>query len=234
MRALAFWFLAGSFALAPMALARPGGTIVAFGDSITKGQPNPWPEGLEARLRQRFPGAGFTVINAGIPGNRLLHDSDGPDEPNPSALSRFAHDALDPDGVRFVILLEGINDIGWAGAPRAPADIVGADEIIAADRTLIASAHARRVKIFGGTITPFRGEGLPGYYSPAGEAMRAAVNQWIRTGGEFDAVIDFDAALRDPAHPKRLRPEFDSGDHLHPNASGEAAMAAAIDLGLFQ
>jgi lysophospholipase L1-like esterase len=226
--ASARWLLAASLALSPMALAEPDGTIVAFGDSITKGRPDPWPEGLETRLRQRFPHAEFTVINAGIPGNRLLHDGDSAG--NPSGLSRFAHDALDPDGVKFVVLLEGINDIGGSDVARTPADIITAADLIAAESTLIARAHERHIKIFGGTLTPFQGAG---YASPAGEAIRQSVNRWIRTEAGFDAVIDFDAALRDPAEPGRLRPDYDSGDHLHPTSAGEGAMAAAIDPGLF-
>jgi lysophospholipase L1-like esterase len=228
MRALFCCLLAVGLAAAATATAAPGGTIVAFGDSITKGNPDPWPEVLQARLRQRFPT--LTVINAGVPGNRLLHG----DASNPSGLSRFVHDALDPPDVRIVILLEGTNDIGWLGNPHSAGDVVSAQEIIAADRELIARAHERHVKIYGGTLPPFAGAAYPGYYSPEGEAMRAAVNRWIRTGGAFDAVIDFDAALRDPADPKRLRPDCDSGDHLHPSRAGEAAMAAAIDLALFE
>lgn len=210
--------------------AAPGGTIVAFGDSITKGLPQPWPEMLQARLDRELPKGGFTVVNAGIPGNRLLHDSAF----NPKALSRFAHDALDQPGAQAVILLEGINDIGRADVPSQPGDVVGADDIIAADRTLIDQAHARHIKIIGGTLTPFRGTQARGFYAAAGEAMRQAVNRWIRTEAGFDAVIDFDKALRDPADPTRLLPQYDSGDHLHPSVAGEAAMAAAIDLRAFQ
>jgi lysophospholipase L1-like esterase len=210
--------------------AAPGGTIVAFGDSITKGLPHPWPEALQARLARHFPKEGFTVVNAGIPGNRLLHDS----ARNPNALSRFAHDALDQPGVRTVILLEGINDIGRTDVPSEPDDVVSADDIIAADRILIEQAHARHVKIIGGTLTPFRGTLAPGFYAAAGEAMRQAVNRWIRTAAGFDAVIDFDRAIGDPADPTRLLPRYDSGDHLHPSIAGEAAMAAAIDLRLFE
>jgi lysophospholipase L1-like esterase len=229
MRAPVRWLMAASLALSPMAPAEPGGTVAAFGDSITNGLPDPWPEGLQARLRQRFPHAAFTVINAGIPGNRLLRDGNGAG--NPSGVSRFAHDALDPDGVKFIILFEGINDIGWSGSARTQADIITAEDLITAETTLIARAHERQIKIFGGTLTPFRGAG---YASPAGEAIRQSVNRWIRTEAGFDAVIDFDAALRDPADPGRLRPDYDSGDHLHPNGAGEAAIAAAIDPGLFQ
>jgi lysophospholipase L1-like esterase len=232
MRRLVTWVLAATLLAAPAALAEPGGTVIAFGDSITKSQPHPWPEGLQARLQERFPQAGFTVINAGIPGNRLLSGV----PLDPSALSRFGHDALDPAGVKFIILLEGINDIGKSDIDHAAGaggpDVAAA--IMAADRILIAQAHARHIKIFGGTLPPFTGIAFPGYFSPAGEAQRQAVNRWIRTDGSFDAIIDFDVALRDPADPTKLRPDYDSGDHLHPNGTGEAAMAAAIDLALFQ
>ena len=230
MKALVPWVVVALLAAAPAARAEPGGTVVAFGDSITNGMAHPWPEQLESRLRQRFPKAVFTVRNAGISGNRLLNG----DIDNPTGLSRFAQDALDPGGVTIVIVLEGINDIGWSGVSEAAADHVGAEDIIAADRALIAAAHERHVKIFGGTLPPFAGTGFPGYYTPASAAMRQAVNQWIRTAGAFDAVIDFDATLRDPADPERLRPDYDSGDHLHPSGAGEAAMAAAIDLKLFE
>jgi len=230
---ITIWALAAALLTASPALAEPGGTVVAFGDSITKGFPNPWPDDLEARLQERFAKVGFTVINAGIPGNRLLSGV----ALNPDGLSRFSRDALDRNGVKFIILLEGINDIGQSDIDHAAGagipDI--AASIIAADRLLIAEAHARHVKIFGGTLTPFTGIAYPGYFSPAGEAQRQAVNRWIRSGDSgFDAVIDFDAALRDPADPTKLRPQYDSGDHLHPNATGEAAMAAVIDLALFQ
>jgi lysophospholipase L1-like esterase len=230
MRALLL-LLAAVLTTAPAA-AEPTGTIVAFGDSITKGMVRtPWPDVLRQRLQARFPKTAIRVVNAGIGGNQLLGGAPG----MPAGVARFARDALGPKDVRIVILLEGINDIGGIdlaqakdGPDAAKHDL--AAEIIAGYQTLIAQAHARGVKLYGGTLTPFEGTSLKGYYSPAGETIRQKVNHWIRTAGAFDGVIDFDAALRDPKDPPRLRPDYDSGDHLHPNAAGEAAMADAIDL----
>jgi lysophospholipase L1-like esterase len=139
-----------------------------------------------------------------------------------NAQARFPRDAIALSGARYVIVLEGINDIGFSLSPAA--------EIIAGYENLIAAAHAAGLKIFGATLTPFQGSG---YYSAAGEAEREAVNQWIRTSGAFDGVIDFDRAVRDPAGPLRLRPAYDSGDHLHPNDTGYQAMANAINLAAF-
>lgn len=210
--------------------AHAGGLVMAFGDSLTNGLPVTWPSVLQARLNRGLPQAGLTVINAGIAGNRLLHGT----ADNPAGIERFDRDALDAPGVRFVILLEGVNDIGWTYLSTNGDDHITADQLIAADRDLIAHAHARHVKIFGGTLTPMAHAAHPGYDSPEAELMREAVNRWIRSSHEFDAVIDFDVALRDPDEKLRLRPEYDSGDHLHPNGVGEAAMAAAIDLTLFR
>lgn len=134
-----------------------------------------------------------------------------------------------------MILLEGINNIGFPGFFDRPDEQVDADEIIAGHQQLIARARERGLRIYGATLTPFEGasETRPGYFSPEGEATRQAVNQWIRTGGEFDAVIDFDRAIRDPYHPARIFPTYDSGDHLHPNDDGYRAMVEAIDPALF-
>ena len=221
-----------ALALAAPAAAAPMGTIVAFGDSITKGMvPTPWPDVLRERLHARFPMGGVSVVNAGIGGNQLLGSM--PDiSGKPAGVARFARDALGPKDVRIVILLQGINDIGGLdlarakGAPDAAQRDLAA-EIVAGYRSLIAQAHARGIKLYGGTLTPFKGAG---YYSADGEAVRQKVNHWIRTAGAFDAVIDFDAALRDPKNPARLRHDYDLGDHLHPSLAGEAAMADAIDL----
>lgn len=234
MRAL-FLLLAAALAAAPAA-AEPAGTIVAFGDSITKGMvPTPWPDVLRQRLQARFPNSSVTIVNAGIGGNQLL----GGALNLPAGVSRFARDALGPKDVRIVILLEGINDIGGFGLAQAKGDPDSAKHDLAAEiiegyRGLIAQAHARGVKLYGGTLTPFEGTTMPGYYSADGEAIRQRVNHWIRTAGAFDAVIDFDAALRDPKDPGRLRPDYDLGDHLHPSPAGEAAMADAIELSLLQ
>ena len=168
------------------------------------------------------------VANQGISGNRVLSEGFGP-----NALSRFDRDVLSRPGVRSVILLEGINDIGLpnlsAVLPNAGA-APSAEGIIAGYRQLIARARANDVLIFGGTLTPYEGAL---YHTAEGEAKRGAVNAFIRESGEFDGVIDFDAAVRDPANPLRLLPAYDSGDHLHPSDAGYASMAAAVDLRLF-
>ncbi|GAA0706030.1 SGNH/GDSL hydrolase family protein [Dyella marensis] len=207
--------------------------VVAFGDSITDGvggQQNTyerWPDQLAARLRADPALATVAVANAGIGGNRVLNDNFGP-----SAQKRFDRDALDQPGVRWIVLLEGINDIGGSGQPATPKDDVSAEQIIEGMKALIARAHARGVKIYGATLTPFGGAGWP-YHSSRNEQKRQAVNAWIRSGGAFDGVADFDQATQDPAHPDRMLPAYDSGDHLHPNGAGFEAMAKAVDLKWF-
>ncbi len=200
----------------------PGGaTIVTLGDSITDGlhatidANRRWPDLLADRL-QRTPLRRLAVANEGIAGNRLLSNGVGP-----AALSRLDRDVLSRPGLRFVTLLEGINDIGL-GTTR--------DDIVAAYRQIIARAHQRGVLVFGCTLTPFQGAL---YATEGGESTRAAVNEFIRHGRAFDGVIDFDAALRDPRDERALRPAYDSGDHLHPNDAGYAAMAQAVPLHLF-
>jgi lysophospholipase L1-like esterase len=205
------------------------GTLVAFGDSITDGVNssvggnNRWPNDLARRL-DTVAGPTLSVADEGIGGNRLLTASRCC---GASAQARFARDALDQPGVRDVIVLEGINDIGLSVGPRHLDTGLTPAQIIAGYRDLIAQAHARGVRIFGATLLPYQGAG---YYSPAGEAIREAVNAWIRTSGAFNGVIDFDAVMRDPADPLRLNPAYDSGDHLHPNDAGYQAMADAINL----
>jgi lysophospholipase L1-like esterase len=202
-----------------------GGTIVAFGDSITDGYHSAvgaddrWPNDLARRLASP-PGPVHPVVDEGISGNRVLADSV---LFGTSAQARFRRDAAGVYGARYVILLEGINDIGFTLTPAA--------RIIAGYEDLIAAAHAAGLKIFGATLTPFQGSG---YYSAAREAIRETVNHWIRTSGAFDGVIDFDRAVRDPADPLRLLPAYDSGDHLHPNDAGYQAMADAVNLALFR
>lgn len=208
---------------------RGRGTVVAFGDSITDGQfstpdtDNRYPDELAERLAAA--GSRLGVVNAGIGGNRVLTDSPAFGD---RATARFGRDALDQPGVRTVIVLEGINDIGLGvGNPAVP---VTAEQLIDGHRTLIRAAHQRHVRIVGATILPFAGVTYPDYYTEAGEKVRDEVNQWIRTSGEYDAVTDFDRALADPADPDRLNPAYDSGDGLHPNDAGMRVMAQAIDL----
>ena len=163
-----------------------------------------------------------------ISGNRTLFDVIGP-----NAQARLDRDVLNAPGARFVIFLEGINNIGFSGIPGLTDQAVSADDIIAGHKQIIARVRERGLKIYGCTLTPFEGT-FPGYFTPEGEAKRQAVNHWIRTSRAFDAVIDFDRTVRDPAHPTRMLPAYDSGDHLHPNDAGYQAMANAIDLGLFR
>ena len=209
-----------------------GRTVVALGDSITDGNGSTpdadrrWPDFLARRLAPH----GIAVANAGISGARLLKDGMGE-----RALARFGQDVLNQPGVSDVIVLLGINDIGWPGSPFAPTEhMVTLDGLTAGFRQLAATAHARNVRITAGTLPPFEGalEGTPfaGHYSPQKEALRLRLNEWIRGAGIFDAVVDFDAVLRDPARPQRLRAQFDSGDHLHPGDAGYRKMADAIDI----
>jgi lysophospholipase L1-like esterase len=213
--------------------AAPGTrTVVAFGDSITDGDganinaDARWPDFLAQRLAPR----GVAVLNAGISGARVLRDKMGV-----NALARFQRDVLAQPGIRTVIVLMGINDIAWKDTPLALSDeSTTAQGLIAGYQQLIARAHARHVRIIGATLTPFEGalEDTPmrGNYGVGKERVRQQVNDWIRHSGAFDAVIDFDAILRDPKHPTRLLPAYDSGDHLHPGDAGNRVMAEAIDL----
>jgi lysophospholipase L1-like esterase len=216
--------------------------VVAFGDSISDGDgstvdaDNNYPNNLIRRIAKTSNGSTLAVVNEGIVGNRLLRDSE---IFGVSALARFDRDALVLPGVTHIVLLEGINDIGFAGAKMDgqyladPAETRSAQDIIDAYRQLISRAHARGIKVIGATITPCEGVDIPGYYSDAKESVRETVNKWIRTGGAFDGMIDFDAVVRDPDHPTRLLPKFASKDHLHPNDAGYKTMADSIDLALF-
>jgi lysophospholipase L1-like esterase len=181
------------------------------------------------------------VVNEGIVGNRVLKDGAGISASfGVSALARFDRDVLALPGVTHVVLLEGLNDIGFSGAKlgesylAAPADACTPQDLIDAYRQLISRAHANGVKVIGATIGPFEGVEISGYYSESKDAVRQAVNRWIRTGGSFDGVLDFDAVLRDPDHPSRLLARFAAQDHLHPNDVGYQAMADAINLALFR
>jgi lysophospholipase L1-like esterase len=180
-------------------------------------------------------GTGLGVVNRGIGGNRLLRDPGEQPLFGRAALERFDRDVIATAGVRYLIVLIGINDIGHPGTGTIPAsEEPTVAELIAGYRQLIARAHAKGIAIYGATLTPFEGTVFPGYYSPEKEQIRQGVNNWIRSGDEFDGVIDFDRAVRDPSHPTRMLPAYDSGDHLHPNDLGMQAMANAIPLQLFR
>lgn len=215
-----------------VATAQPPVTVVTIGDSITDGNGSStgrdqrWPDHLARRLAPR----GIAVLNAGIAGNRLLRSGWGE-----SALARFQRDVLSHPGVRAAIVLLGTNDIGFPGSPFSPSEApVSLSELTGAFLQLVEQAHARQVRLVVGTVPPFehalQGTPLEGHHSPQKEALRRALNDWIRHERAFDAVVDFDAVLRDPAHPAQLDPPLDSGDHLHPGDAGYQRMAEVIDL----
>jgi lysophospholipase L1-like esterase len=217
--------------------APPGGAaIVTLGDSITDGHAattngnDRWPDVLAERLQASAKTRTLGVLNQGIGGNHLLTDGLGP-----NALARFDRDVLAPSGAKYVILLEGVNDLGGlariAEVSQQEHDTL-VHRILDAYRQIVLRAHDREIKVIGATILPYTGSD---YYHPGplSEADRQAINQWIRTPGNFDAVIDFDKVTRDPAHPDRLLPAYDSGDHLHPSPAGYRAMGEAIPLSLF-
>jgi lysophospholipase L1-like esterase len=225
----AWYFVDGVDVMAP---SRDRGAIVALGDSITagvgstlNGEAN-WPDDLARRLAT-LTGPSLSVVDQGIGGNRVLNDAPCCGE---DALARFDADVLGQTGVRDVILLEGINDIGY-GHSRNPLTVpntpVAAGQIIAGYEQLIAQAHAAGLRIFGATLLPFKGAH---YWTPEGQMERDTVNHWILTSGAFDGVINFAAVVADPTDPQRLNPLYDSGDHLHPNDAGYRAMADAVDI----
>lgn len=201
--------------------------VVAFGDSITDGlnaavdTNNRWTDYLARRLLNRSDINTKGVLNLGISGNRILHEQVGP-----SALSRFDRDVIAQPGVTHLILLEGINDIGYSDLPGSR-EKVSAKQIIAGYKQLIARAKTHGLKVIGATLLPYEGGS---YYTRQGEAKRQEVNKWIRESGAYDAVIDFDKTMCDPKRPTRLNPLFDSGDHIHPNETGFLAMANAVNL----
>jgi lysophospholipase L1-like esterase len=215
-------------------LASPDtGGIVALGDSLTDANISTidafcrWPDQLSRRLQARAGGRPMGVMNQGLGGNRILHDIRGD-----SGLRRFDRDVLAQPGVTHAIVMLGTNDLRnrWA----KPEEEVTAEQMIAGLKQLAVRARTRGIKIFGATLTPYENETfLPGAWTPEREARRQAVNAWIRDGGAFDAVVDFDLALRDPAHPTRMLPIYDCGDHLHPSDLGYNAMGDAVDLALF-
>jgi lysophospholipase L1-like esterase len=211
--------------------------IVTFGDSITDGDGSSadanhrWPDVLAERLQQAG-GAPTAVLNEGISGERVLTDRMGV-----NALARFEEAVLSHPYVDTVIFMMGINDIGWPDSVLDPqATAPTAEDIIAGYKQLIARAHDHGIRVFGATLTPFNnafgGGPLEGYYNEEKEAKRVAVNEWIRTSGAFDGVIDFDKVVQDPANPNKILPAFDKGDNLHPNDAGYKAMAESIDLNM--
>ncbi|HEY0162182.1 MAG TPA: SGNH/GDSL hydrolase family protein, partial [Edaphobacter sp.] len=168
----------------------------------------------------------LAVLNEGIGGNRVLHDGTGP-----NALSRFDRDVLALAGVKYLVILESINDIGHAKNPVNPDDTVSAEDLIAGIAQMATRAHTHGIKVYGATLTPYVGAK---YASPAGDQMRQAVNNWIRTTNVLDGFIDFEKATQDPANPSVFAAANDCGDHLHPNDAGYKAMGESIDLKLFQ
>jgi lysophospholipase L1-like esterase len=223
--------------------------VVALGDSITEASMTKvdanhrWTDLLALRSQSGgglaashgAPAALLGVVNRGISGNRLLRDPGEQPLFGQAALARFDRDVLETAGVRYLVMLMGINDIGHPGMGAIPlSESVTPQDLIAGYRQVIARAHAKGIAVYGATLGPFEGTTFPAFYSPQKAAVREAVNRWIRTSGEFDGVVDFDLALRDPAHPSRLLPKYDSGDHLHPNDAGMAAMAEAIPLALLR
>jgi lysophospholipase L1-like esterase len=220
-----WYWIAGVDVLAPDDAA----AIVAFGDSITDGAtstPNTdrsWPSRLAERLAANKATANVAVVNQGISGNQLLADGAGI-----SALARFDRDVLGQPGVKWLVVLEGINDIGISSMMGG--EEVSAAELIGAHKQLIERAHMHGIKAVGATLLPYEGAA---YYSEKGEAVRQAVNRWIRTSGAYDAVVDFDAKLQDPKNPNQMNPIYFINDHLHPNDAGYKLMADSIDLAIF-
>jgi len=211
--------------------------VVTLGDSITDGHGattngnDRWPDVLAVRLQHAAPKRTFGILNEGIGGNRLLLDGTGPNAP-----ARLYRDVLSQNGVRYLMVLEGINDIGNLTRTQPATEAQHAQlvhSLIGAYQQIILRAHAHGIKVMGATITPFVGSG---FYHPdaANESDRTQVNDWIRAPGHFDAFVDFDKTIADPAHPDHMRADYDSGDHLHPSAAGYKAMADAIPLNFFQ
>jgi lysophospholipase L1-like esterase len=223
--ATSWYYLNGVDTLAPA----DAGAVITIGDSITDGAKSTidtnqrWPDELARRLQADPKYRNLAVLNEGISGNKILLDGAGP-----NALARFDRDILAQNGAKYLLILEGINDIGRLhGTPDAG---LTAADLIAALNQMVVRAHAHGIAVIGCTLTPYHGAG---YYTENGEAIRKAVNEWIRTGGVLDGFVDFEAAVRDPNHPDTFLPNVDPGDHLHPNDAGYKAMGDAIDLKLF-
>ena len=223
----AYLWLAGIDVLA----AADDFSIVALGDSITDGfgttldANKTWPVLLAKRLSDASGTKKISVINQGVSGNQVLRDGAGI-----SALARFDRDVLSIAGVKWVILLEGINDINFRGWDDSP-DGLTSNDLIAGYKQIIERSHTHCIKVVGATLTPE--EGVP-TMTERGEKIRQEVNKWIRTSGSFDAVVDFDELVRDPTRPIRMKPDFDPGDHIHPNDAGNQAMADVFDLNIFK
>ena len=214
-------------------LAAVGGAAVMLGDSLTDGRGSTtngndrWPDQLFTRLRSRPDGAGIAIVNQGVGGTRVLRDGLGP-----AAAARLDRDVLAVSGARWLVVFEGVNDIGTADATEAAQKQIAAD-LIAAYEQIITRSRAQGIRVYGATLTPFGGN--EPYDDPAGyrEAARRAVNRWIRDGRRFDAVFDFDRAVRDPRSARRLMTAADCGDHLHLNPAGYRALADAVPARLF-
>ncbi|HEV2277846.1 MAG TPA: SGNH/GDSL hydrolase family protein [Acidobacteriaceae bacterium] len=224
------WFFISGIDVEP---AEPrAAAVVAYGDSITDGAwatqnaNHRWPDYLAQRLHDNPATAHLSVLDEGIGGNCVLITCTGS-----NALARFDRDVLSQAGVRYVIVLESINDIGTLHRRNRPEYHLTAEDLETGLAQLVARAHEHGIKVFGATLTPYKGAG---YYTDEGEQIREAVNRWILTSGVFDGAIDFDKATRDPNNPLTFNPEYDSGDHLHPHDPGYAAMANSIDLSLFR
>jgi lysophospholipase L1-like esterase len=207
-------------------------SIVAFGDSITDGALSTrdanarWPDILACRLQSDKKTASLSVLNEGIDGNRILHDGAGP-----SGLARFDRDVIAQAGVKYLIIMEGTNDIGHATSPTNRYDVITADDLIQAFVQMAERAHIHGIKVIGATLLPYSGSK---FASPAGEEIRQAINQWIRTSKQLDGFIDFDKATQDPASPTSFSADVRSSDHLHPGDAGYKIMGDAVDLKLFE
>ena len=224
-----WYFLCGVDVVAPPET----GAVVALGDSLTDANisthdgHHSWPSQLARRLIARASGRTVAVMNQGLGGNRILHDIRGD-----SGLRRFDRDVLAQPGVTHAVIMLGTNDL--RNRPGKREEEVSAPQMIAGLKQLAVRGHARGIKVIGCTLTPYENETfLPGAWNPKRESIRQAVNEWLRQTDVFDAVVDFDRALRDPAHPTRMPPIYDCGDHLHPSDLGYRAMGDAVDLSLF-
>jgi lysophospholipase L1-like esterase len=225
-----WYFVCGVDVVAP----RPTGAVVALGDSLTDANisthdgHHSWPSQLARRLMARAAGRPMAVMNQGLGGNRILHDIRGE-----SGLRRFDRDVIAQPGVTHVVVMLGTNDL--RNRPGKAEEEVTAPQMIAGLAQFAVRGQARGIKVIGGTLTPFENETfLPGAWNPRRESVRQAVNEWIRKTDAFDAIADFDAALRDPDHPTRMLPIHDCGDHLHPSDLGYRTMGDAIDLSPFE